>query len=159
MANKEIERKFLLKNDTWRTGARGKRYRQGYLCTEAERTVRVRVVEQQGFLTIKGKSHGAVRAEFEYKIPRAEADALLKELCVGYVIEKIRYKIDYGGLTWEIDEFLGENAGLFLAEVELSSPGQPIDLPPWVGEEVTGDERYYNAYLSSRPYRLWKTKR
>ncbi len=158
MANKEIERKFLVKNDEWRKGARGKRYRQGYLCAEAERSVRVRVVEDQGFLTIKGKSSGAVRSEYEYPIPQSDADALLEELCAGYIIEKIRYKIDYGGLIWEIDEFLGDNAGLYLAEVELSSADEMIELPPWVGEEVTGDEHYYNAYLSRKPYRMWQRK-
>ncbi len=110
MANKEIERKFLLKSDAWRKGARGKPYRQGYLCAEAERTVRVRVVEDKGFLTIKGKSSGATRSEYEYQIPKSDADALLDELCAGYIIEQIRYKFDYKGLTWEVDEFLGDNA-------------------------------------------------
>jgi len=151
----EIERKFLLKNDTWRQAAEGVRYRQGYLCTEKERTVRVRTAGDTGYLTIKGESVGATRSEYEYTIPRADADEMLDRLCLRPIIEKVRYKIPFAGLTWEVDEFEGENAGLLLAEVELESEDQAVELPEWAGEEVTGDPRYYNASLITHPYSRW----
>jgi len=151
----EIERKFLLKNDTWRQAAEGVRYRQGYLCTEKERTVRVRTAGDTGYLTIKGESVGATRSEYEYTIPRADADEMLDRLCLRPIIEKVRYKIPFAGLTWEVDEFEGENAGLLLAEVELESEDQAVELPEWAGEEVTGDPRYYNASLITHPYSHW----
>ena len=152
---KEIERKFLLTDDAWRAGARGKRYRQGYLCTARERTVRVRAVDDAGYLTIKGVSHGAARAEYEYGIPVADADEMLDSLCERPLIEKTRYRVEHGGLVWEIDEFHGDNQGLVVAEVELQSADQPIVKPAWIGEEVTGDQRYFNANLVARPYSKW----
>lgn len=151
----EIERKFLLKNDSWRRGAKGMQVRQGYLCTEVERTVRVRTTGNNGFLTIKGRSEGASRMEFEYAIPLTEANSMLEELCKKPLIEKMRYKIDYGGLTWEVDEFYGENEGLILAEVELEHENQSLLLPDWVGKEVTGDPKYFNANLIEHPYKTW----
>lgn len=152
--SQEIERKFLVVGEGWRA-AEGVLYRQGYLSTAQERTVRVRVAGDKGYLTIKGLGQGAVRPEFEYEIPLADANQMLDELCLRPLIEKKRYKVSYGGLTWEVDEFLGENEGLLLAEVELSSEDQPFDLPGWAGQEVTGDPRYYNASLVERPYREW----
>jgi len=151
----EIERKFLLKNDTWREGAAGVIYHQGYLSLDPQRTVRVRIFDDRGMLTIKGASAGASRTEFEYAIPVGEARQLLDRLCFRPQIEKTRYRIPHGGLTWEVDEFHGENLGLVLAEVELEQEEQPVELPPWVGREVTGDERYFNAYLCRHPYRSW----
>ena len=151
----EIERKFLIATDDWRGLAEGMDYRQGYLSTVKERTVRVRTVGERGFLTIKGISIGATRAEFEYEIPVDDAHELLDELCLRPLIEKRRHRVPFGGLTWEIDEFFGENHGLIVAEVELDDENQLIELPPWIGEEVTGDPRYFNASLVERPYSTW----
>jgi len=155
----EIERKFLVVGEAWRAGARGERFRQGYLSSTKERTVRVRVHGDSAALTIKGPPEGLSRAEFEYVIPRADAEALLDTLCERPLIEKTRWFVDFGGLTWEIDEFAGENAGLVVAEVELESEDQPIDLPPWTGAEVTHDARYQNASLVRYPYSLWRQDR
>ncbi len=151
----EIERKFLLKNDDWRKLAQGKEYRQGYLSSVKERTVRVRTIEDKGFLTIKGVSRGAVRTEYEYAIPLNEAKAMLEELCEKPLIEKKRFKIPYEGLVWEIDEFFGENKGLIMAEAELSSETQAFNKPEWIGVEVTHDSKYYNANLVHHPFRRW----
>jgi CYTH domain-containing protein len=151
----EIERKFLLRSDAWRAGARGKRYRQGYLCTAKERTVRVRTVDAAGFLTIKGPSRGVARAEYEYEIPVADADEMLDSLCEGPLIEKTRYRVEHEGLVWEIDEFDGDNQGLVVAEVELQRAEQAIVKPAWLGEEVTADPRYFNANLVKHPYTKW----
>lgn len=153
----EIERKFLLKSDAWREGAQGTLYRQGYLCTDKERTVRVRRAGTRGFITLKGISRGASREEFEYEIPAADADAMLKSLCLHPLVEKTRYCVEYRGFTWEIDEFFGQNEGLVIAEIELESEEQPFDLPAWAGEEVTGDARYFNASLSQHPFREWSS--
>jgi CYTH domain-containing protein len=151
----EIERKFLLQGDGWRGLAPGKHYRQGYLSTVAARTVRVRVIEDSGYLTIKGATSNATRAEYEYVIPVEDAHAMLDTLCERPLIEKTRYRIEHQGMTWEVDEFAGENAGLLLAEVELDSEDQVIALPDWVGKEVTGEPRYYNANLIANPFSQW----
>jgi len=153
----EIERKFLLADDSWKDGARlGILYRQGYLSLDPARTVRIRIAGDRGFLTIKGASEGASRAEFEYPIPLVDARLLLDVLCHQPLIEKYRYRVEHVGLVWEIDEFGGANEGLVLAEVELEHPDQNVELPPWVGEEVTGDRRYYNAWLSQHPFTGWQ---
>lgn len=152
----EIERKFLVRNDDWRSGAVGTSYRQGYLTIDPERTVRVRIAGDQGFLTIKGITEGMSRSEFEYPIPLEEASQLLDTLCLRPLIEKVRYCVTYAGTLWEIDVFAADNAGLILAEVELESSDQQVELPPWAGEEVTSDARYYNASLSQTPYRNWR---
>ena len=152
----EIERKFLVKDDSWRGLGPGSRYRQGYLSTDPERTVRARVVAGKGYLTIKGKTVNAARAEYEYSIPLQDAEAILDELCERPLIEKTRYRIDYQGLVWEVDEFEGENAGLVIAEVELASADQAVSLPGWIGEEVTADPRYYNANLIANPFSRWQ---
>ena len=151
----EIERKYLLTGDQWKSLADGTHYRQGYLSTVKERTVRVRTVGEKAYLTIKGATVGISRLEFEYEIPADDANQLLDELCEKPIIEKHRYKISYGGLVWEVDEFHGLNEGLVIAEVELENADQAIDLPPWVGEEVSGDPRYFNANLVNNPYTNW----
>jgi adenylate cyclase len=150
----EIERKFLVTGSDWRD-APATTYRQGYLSTDKNRTVRVRVAGDRGFLTIKGITVGASRSEYEYSIPVADALEMLANLCLRPLIEKRRYRVEHGGLTWEVDVFFGDNEGLVLAEVELDDETQQIDLPPWVGREVTGDARFYNANLIRHPYRSW----
>lgn len=150
----EIERKFLVKEGAWRN-EKGTKYRQGYLNSAKERTVRVRIIDGKGYLTIKGISRGAVREEYEYDIPKAEAEAMLNNLCEKPLIEKLRYKIKFQGLVWEVDEFFGENQGLIIAEVELESEDQTVNIPEWVGEEVTGDPKYFNANLIHHPYSRW----
>lgn len=155
---REIERKFLVLDETWRDGAVGVPIRQGYLNLAPERTVRVRTAGGRAFLTVKGKTVGAARPEFEYEIPLADGIALLTDLAEKPLLEKRRYRLPWGGLTWEIDEFSGENAGLVVAEVELRDEGQPLVKPAWVGEEVTGDPRYFNASLVRRPYRTWRRR-
>ncbi len=152
---KEIERKYLISDDSWRKGAEGILYRQGYLSTEPERTVRVRRLGEKGVLTIKGKSHGATRLEYEYEIPASEADELLEELCFKPLIEKTRYRIQYGTHLWEVDEFSGANEGLIVAEVELEDEAAVFTLPVWVGKEVTTDFRYANSRLQEKPYSEW----
>lgn len=150
----EIERKFLLKSDAWRSLAESTYICQGYLNTNTDRTVRVRINGEEAQLTIKGHSQGASRAEFEYEIPIDDARQLMK-LCEQPIIEKRRSRIPAGDVVWEVDEFLGENLGLIVAEVELQSEDQHLELPAWVGAEVTGDDRYYNSSLTSAPYRTW----
>lgn len=151
----EIERKFLLKEDTWRSLAKGIRYRQGYLNSSKERIVRVRTIDDRGYLTIKGITTGATRLEYEYDIPEKDATAMLDDLCEKPLIEKNRYKIDFAGLVWEVDEFFGENIGLLVAEVELESEDQPFEKPDWIGDEVTGDPKYFNSNLVINPYIKW----
>jgi adenylate cyclase len=152
---KEIERKFLIADDSWRGSAEGISIRQGYLSTARERVVRVRTAGDKGYLTIKGLPRGATRPEYEYEIPVDDARHMLDNLCVGYTIDKIRYKIEYAGLTYEIDEFKGENEGLVIAEVELEAEDQAIEMPPWAGREVTGDPKYFNSSLIDNPYSKW----
>ncbi len=147
----EIERKFLVKDDSWRAMAdAGTLCRQGYLVAEKGKTVRVRVMGTQAFLTIKGAMNGISRVEFEYKIPIADAEALLV-LCGDVVVEKVRHRVALGGKVWEVDVFGGSHAGLVLAEIELESENQPFDLPNWLGEEVSTDSRYLNAVLARHP--------
>jgi CYTH domain-containing protein len=150
----EIERKFLVKENDWRNG-QGTMYLQGYLNSDENRNVRVRVVNDRGYLTVKGISQGATRVEYEYEIPKAEADAMLDNLCEKPLITKKRYKIVFKGFVWEVDEFLGENQGLIIAELELESEDQVFIKPEWIGEEVTGDPKYFNSNLIQRPYSKW----
>jgi len=152
---KEIERKFLVKGDAWRSLGKATQYRQGYLNSVKERTVRIRTVGDKAFLTIKGLTVGATRAEYEYEIPMADCNAMLDTLAEKPIIDKKRYKIPFEGLTWEIDEFFGENQGLIVAEVELQSEDQQFKKPEWIGAEVTGDPRYFNANLISHQYTKW----
>ncbi len=153
---KEIERKYLLRNNEWQKEAdAGVVLKQGYLNTNPDRTVRIRLLGQKGFLTIKSKNIGITRNEFEYEIPYSDTLELLK-LCEPPLIEKTRYKIIRDGLTWEIDIFAGENQGLAIAEVELLSEKQTIIPPSWLGKEVSDDPRYYNSNLVLTPFKHWK---
>lgn len=152
----EIERKFLVRGDAWRDGASGTPFRQGYLATAGKSTVRIRIEGGRAKLTIKGQPRGATRTEYEYGIPLHDAEELL-ELCERPLIRKIRYRVPHAGLIWEVDEFEGQNEGLVLAEVELKDESQRVDLPDWVGREVTDDPRYYNASLVKRPFRKWRS--
>jgi CYTH domain-containing protein len=151
----EIERKFLVKKDQWQPPHQGKIYRQGYIHTHSRNTVRVRVVGDQGYLTLKGKTTGSTRREFEYLIPVKDAEEMLDTLCDRPLIEKIRYKITIDGFCWEVDQFLGDNEGLLLAEIELQTEEQTISLPSWIDQEVTDDLRYYNVNLVQNPYKNW----
>lgn len=143
----EIEHKFLVKNDSYRHSATvSYRISQGYLCRQPERTVRVRTKDDRGFLTVKGKNHGASRAEFEYEISREDAEKML-EMCEPPILSKTRYIVPFGGHIWEVDEFSGNRAGLITAEIELSEEGESFIIPDFVGEEVTGNPIYYNSNL------------
>jgi adenylate cyclase len=153
----EIERKFLVDDDSWRNEASdsGTDYRQGYLAVVPNCSVRIRLADNQAWLTIKSGEGGLTRQEFEYPVPPGDAEGLLA-LCEPTVISKTRYLVSCGNHRWEIDEFHDANAGLVVAEIELSSEDEAFETPGWLGKEVSDDVRYYNAYLSSRPYRLWK---
>jgi adenylate cyclase len=149
----EIERKFRVTGDAWRNDS-GVLYRQGYLNRDKLRTVRIRIAGSAAFLTIKGKSTGATRAEFEYPVPMDDAQALLA-LCDGPLIEKTRYIVLHAGHRWEVDEFAGDNAGLVVAELELSAEDEAFDAPAWLGPEVTHDARYFNSNLATQPFCTW----
>lgn len=151
----EIERKFLVRNQDWKALGQGVLLRQGYLSSAPERIVRVRIEGDAAMLTIKGRTSGMTRSEWEYPIPIEDAQAFLDNLCERPIIEKYRYRIPFEGLVWEVDEFLGENAGLIVAEVELESEQQVFAKPEWIGEEVTHDTRYFNANLLRHPYTKW----
>ncbi|ULJ60536.1 CYTH domain-containing protein [Wielerella bovis] len=151
----EIERRFLLKTDTWREHASApKTLQQGYLSVEKERTIRVRIVGEQAWLTLKGYISDATRSEFEYEIPLADAQMMMDTLCP-FKIQKNRYLVEYSGYTFEIDEFFGDNAPLILAELELPSEDTDYPRPDWLGEEITADGRFTNAYISQHPYSTW----
>jgi CYTH domain-containing protein len=149
----EIERKFLVMGDGWRkAAAAGLLCCQGYLASGGDgATVRVRLLGEKGFLTIKGPTQGISRPEMEYEIPVPDAEYMLENLCGDRMISKMRYILDYNGLRWEIDEFHGRNQGLILAEIELESENQPFETPDWLGKEVSHDPRYRNAELARRP--------
>ena len=149
----EIERKFLVLNDDWKVGP-GNYFSQGYLNREQERTIRIRVAGDKAYLTIKSSITSISRAEFEYEIPKIDAEQLLK-ICNQPIIEKTRYLFEYQGFTWEIDEFAGDNEGLVIAEIELQSEQQSFEKPQWLGEEVTDDARYYNSNLVTYPFKEW----
>lgn len=151
----EIERKFLVTGGSWNDGSPGIRIAQGYLSLDPDRCVRVRLAGDEAWLTIKGRSEGITRAEFEYAIPPQEARDLL-EICLPSVIDKTRHRIPFGGHVWEVDVFHGANDGLVIAEVELDDAADSPELPPWVGAEVSSDLRYYNANLATRPFGAWQ---
>ncbi len=153
----EIERKFLVKSDAWRAEVvESMRIRQGYIVGSQLASVRVRLSGDRAWLNLKSATVGVSRGEFDYEIPAADGRALLETLCSKPLIEKTRFFVNHAGHRWEIDVFEGDNAGLVVAEVELQSEDEPVELPPWAGDEVSSDERYYNAVLAQRPYRLWK---
>lgn len=152
----EIERKFLVTSDRWKADATGEPYCQGYIATTAPgQSVRVRIAGDRAYLTIKGPTQGVSRAEFEYEIPMTDAKEMLETLCDRPFIEKIRYRLPIDEIVWEIDEFKGENTGLIVAEVELETEDQAFEPPDWLGKEVSGDAKYYNASLVSYPYSKW----
>jgi adenylate cyclase len=151
----EIERKFLVRDARWKALGQGALLRQGYLSSQPDRIVRVRIEAESAMLTIKGRTIGATRSEWEYPIPLDDANAFLNELCEKPIIEKIRYRIHHDGMMWDVDEFLGDNAGLLVAEIELEAEDQAFSRPDWIGEEVTHDARYFNANLLKRPYNAW----
>lgn len=151
----EIERKFLVVGDAWRETAQGEVICQGYIPTQDARTVRVRRVGDRAYLTLKGPAVGLVRPEFEYPIPVDDAQTILDTLCQPPLIEKTRYRLPQGDIVWEIDEFWGDNQGLIMAEVELTRADQVVDLPEWIGVEVSGDSRYHNSNLARYPFSTW----
>lgn len=150
----EIERKFLLRDTGFLQGLPGERICQGYLSDAVDATVRVRLVGNQGFLTIKGRSHGISRSEFEYPIPATDAEQLLA-MCGASRIDKTRYRIPHGRHLWEVDVFSGANEGLVVAEIELASEEEVFARPDWLGEEVSHDSRYFNSQLSRQPFSGW----
>lgn len=153
----EIERKFLVINDNWKKDTNGTHYYQGYITTDETKSVRVRIAGDQAFITIKGKSapNSISRPEYEYEIPKTDAEFLLENFCLPGKINKIRYKKQVGNHVWEIDEFLEENEGLIIAEIELDSEEEDFEKPEWVGKEVSYDKKYTNGALSRNPYKNW----
>jgi len=154
----EIERKYLVDQIKWQQIDKptGQLYRQGYLLTDPNKTIRVRQTTDKGFLTIKGLSIGATRPEYEYEIPFDEAKELLDNFSISE-LSKIRYKIVFDNKVWEVDEFLGDNIGLIVAEIELTSEAESFNIPAWIDKEVTGQEKYYNSNLTIAPYKNWKS--
>lgn len=152
----EIERKYLVNKEIWQETQKpkGMFFRQGYLLTDPNKTIRVRVTDTKSYLTIKGLSIGATRPEFEYEIPKDEAEQLLDMFAISD-LTKIRYKVLFNNKLWEVDEFLGNNMGLIVAEIELENEDEAFDLPNWVEKEVTGENKYYNSNLSLFPYKNW----
>jgi CYTH domain-containing protein len=157
MNNLEIERKFLVDKEKWSLIPKdnGTLYIQGYLSIDNDKVVRVRVAGEKGFITIKGKSTTFSHPEFEYPIPVGDAHELIRQYTSSQV-EKIRTRVPAGNHVWEVDEFLGENEGLLMAEIELNSLDEVFEMPSWAGKEVTGDQRYYNSWLSLHPFRTWQ---
>ncbi len=151
----EIERKFLVAGNDWKSQADGRRIRQGYLSVDPARNVRVRLAGEHAWLTLKGTTTGVSRAEYEYPIPPGDAEKLLETMCLQPLIDKTRYTLCDAGQRWEIDEFHGANAGLVIAEIELENEDQAFDRPAWLGAEVSDDPRYYNANLLRHPFRDW----
>lgn len=151
----EIERKFLVKSSEWKSLGKRIFYQQGYLLSDKNRTIRIRTIEDKGFITIKSSVLGISRNEFEYEIPVEEARVILETLCEKPFIKKYRTKIQLNELVWEVDEFIDENDGLVIAEVELENENQKIDIPNWIGEEVSGDKKYFNSMLVKNPFTNW----
>lgn len=158
----ETERKFLVVGDAWRIGENGTNrvgthYKQGYLVSSKERTVRVRIAGDTGYLTIKGPAPEGMlgKPEYEYEIPLTDAEELFSTLCLPEKIEKTRYKIPFGSHVWEVDVFHGTNEGLVMAEVELQSEHEQPEIPDWIGQEVSDDSRYYNGRLAKEPFSTW----
>ena len=157
MSNIEIDRRFLLADNSWKALANAPRLMsQGYLSVEKERTIRVRIVGNHAWLTLKGYISDVSRSEFEYEIPLADAQTMLETMCP-FKLEKNRYEIEHEGFLFEIDEYFGENAPLVVAELELPSEHTAFPRPNWLGEEITSNGRYTNAYLSKHPYSTWET--
>jgi adenylate cyclase len=148
----EIERKFLVNTELLNLDIPGTRIIQGYLHLSDQKTIRIRIAGDKAYLTIKGPDQNGVRSEFEYDVPLEDARYIMATYCINELIEKIRYKVEWSGKTWEIDEFLGKNKGLWLAEIELTDRDEVFDMPAFIATEVTGDSRFHNSYLSSHPF-------
>ncbi len=153
----EIERKFLVINNKYKSG-KPHRILQGYICSENDRVVRIRIKDNKAYLTIKNATIGFARNEYEYEIPLTDAEAMLRNTCQQPIIEKTRYILEHNGHTWEVDEFHGDNDGLVVAEIELENKDDVFDYPDFIGEEVTGNAHYYNACLFKKPYKMWNDK-
>lgn len=153
---KEIERKYLVTPGAWTPRDAGKHFKQGYLNSQKERVVRVRIEGDAAKLTIKGVTTGVSRSEFEYPLPLADASILLDQLCEQPLIDKHRHVEEHHGLTWEIDVFHGDNEGLVVAEIELGSEDEPVRVPAWAVQEVSADPRYFNSNLARHPYKSWR---
>lgn len=153
--SKEIERKFLVKPDYWHLFQEGKLYSQGYLFSDKDKVVRVRLIDDKGFLAVKSKRSGFTRDEFEYEIPFSDAEYMMNNFCTGSIIKKYRSELLINNLLWEVDKFVGENEGLVMAEIELEDEKQFIILPEWADREVTADSRYYNSNLAENPFCNW----
>src|SRR5271155_4732192 len=153
---KEIERKFLVHPRKWSDLGSGLIIRQGYLCASKHSSVRVRTYGDHAFVTIKGPTSDITRDEYEYEIPLNHANEIMLNLCEHPPIEKVRYRILFKGHTWEVDEFTGANSGLTVAEVELKNSKEQVELPDWIDREVSGDARYFNSSLSTKPFSSWK---
>lgn len=157
---KEIERKFLVMNESWRNAVQDEsRYEQGYLAVTDQCAVRVRIDDERALLNIKNATLDIERQEYEYPVPVADAREMLASLCAGRSLSKVRYRVEHDDHTWEVDVFEGANEGLVLAEIELESRDQAFSIPTWVGEEVSGDPRYLNSSLAMHPYRSWSRDR
>ncbi len=155
----EIERKFLVRNDAWKSGIQGSYpCTQGYIGLRGPGSARVRIIGTKGFLTLKGPRQGISRAEFEYQIPIEEARELLESFCDDALITKVRHEVPHEGHLWEIDEFGGENTGLILAEVEIDDESESFNFPEWVGKDISEDERFFNAQLAKHPISTWMKK-
>jgi adenylate cyclase len=157
MKNLEIERKFLVDKEKWELvrKPKGQSVKQIYLLNDSDKTIRIRIKGEKGFLTLKGETKGFSRSEFEYEIPLADAQSIFAQFA-GSLVEKIRYEIVYQGKLWEVDEFVKENQGLLLAEIELTNEQESFEIPEWILEEVSSDPRYYNSFLSMHPFQSWK---
>lgn len=155
----EIERKFLVHKEKWDQVTKEEKslFRQGYIVSDPERTIRVRLTDEEGFLTIKGLTVGAVRPEFEYRIPKEDAQELLHRFCDSEV-SKIRHFITHDNNLWEVDEFLGQNEGLIVAEIELASEDESFSLPEWIDKEVTAEKKYSNSNLAINPFKNWSNQ-
>lgn len=153
----EIERKFLIKNDSWWPAvSHSTQIRQAYLAPPSKASVRIRVEGDKANINIKSATLGMERMEYEYPIPKQEALEMLDNLCDKPQISKNRHRVQYGNHTWEIDEFFGDNAGLIVAEIELNAADEAFEIPDWLGKEVTDDKRYYNVSLAKYPYKDWQ---
>lgn len=153
---KEIERKFIIDISQLGELKSGVEIKQGYISTTDNSTVRIRLSGDKAFLTLKGENTGTARSEFEYEIPVNDANEILAELCSGPIIEKTRYLVEHSAHTWEVDIFRGDNEGLIIAEVEMQSENERVDIPAWVTKEVTCQAKYYNSNILNNPFKNWK---
>jgi len=154
---REIERKFLVCNNSYRLNSEAVFYKQAYFRSTSDYSIRIRIIGEKGFINIKGSVSGATRLEYEYQIPLEDAQLMIIDFCDNSIIEKYRYRISHDGFIWEVDEFIGANSGLVIAEIELTDEKQHFSLPDWVGDEVTGNPKYYNSNLVKFPFSNWNS--